>query len=115
MASLSALDVVEKKSIKDTVVVVSSRIVILVVVFVLVVSFVVVVTSRIVILVVESSRTDLHDDVVDVTSFSALDVVEIVILVVEIKLSVSSSSTSTCEAFLAQATLVVVLFREGPD
>ncbi len=25
----------------------------------------------------KSSRTDLHDDVVDVTSFSALDVVEI--------------------------------------
>ncbi len=34
-------------------------------------------SSRTDIFVVESSRTDLYDDVVDVTSFSALDVVEI--------------------------------------
>ncbi len=33
-------------------------------------------SSKTVIIFVASSRTDLHDDVVDVTSFSALDVVE---------------------------------------
>ncbi len=38
---------------------------------------VVVVSSRTVIGLVVSSRTDLYDDVVDVTSYSALDVVAI--------------------------------------
>ncbi len=44
---------------------------------VVVVVVVVVVSSRIDVVVVVSSGTDLYDDVVDVTSFSALDVVEI--------------------------------------
>ncbi len=66
-------------------------------------------SSRTVVVVVVSSRTDLYDDGVDVTSFSALDVVAImkkvvvvVVLVVvgarrvDIKsLSLSSSSLSS--------------------
>ncbi len=39
-------------------------------------------SSRTLIIVVGSSRTDLHDDVVDVPSLSALDVVENGIIVV---------------------------------
>ncbi len=39
-------------------------------------------SSRTVIIVVESSRTDQHDVVVDVTSLSALDVVEIKVIIV---------------------------------
>ncbi len=43
-------------------------------------------SSRTVIIAVESSRTELHDDVVvdDVTSVSALDVVEIKVIIADV-------------------------------
>ncbi len=54
-----------------------------------------IVSSRTVITVVVSSRTDPDDDVVDVTSFSALDVVEIKLLS---SLSCSTFYSLTCTA-----------------